>query len=109
MPDSYNVAILGATGAVGTELLQLLEERNFPIRTLKLLASSRSVGKTLTFKGREIAVEVVRAEAFQGVEIVLASAGGSTSKKWAQAIVDAGALMIDNSSAFRMEASVPLV
>ncbi|MGB7085497.1 MAG: aspartate-semialdehyde dehydrogenase, partial [Phormidesmis sp.] len=109
MPDSYNVAILGATGAVGTELLQLLEERNFPIRTLKLLASSRSVGKTLTFKGREIAVEVVSAEAFQGVEIVLASAGGSTSKKWAQAIVDAGALMIDNSSAFRMEASVPLV
>ncbi|MGB7248933.1 MAG: aspartate-semialdehyde dehydrogenase [Phormidesmis sp.] len=109
MPDSYNVAVLGATGAVGTELLQLLEERNFPIRTLKLLASSRSVGKTLPFKGREIAVEAVSAEAFKGVEIVLASAGGSTSKKWAQAIVDAGALMIDNSSAFRMDASVPLV
>ncbi|MEM9091785.1 MAG: aspartate-semialdehyde dehydrogenase [Cyanobacteria bacterium P01_F01_bin.53] len=109
MPDSYNVAIMGATGAVGTELLELLEERNFPVKTLKLLASPRSAGKEITFKGKAIKVEAVSAEAFQGVDIVLASAGGSTSKKWAQAIVDAGALMIDNSSAFRMDEAVPLV
>lgn len=109
MPDSYNVAIMGATGAVGTELLQLLDERNFPIKTLKLLASSRSAGKEISFKGKAIAVEAVSADAFKGVDIVLASAGGSTSKKWAQAIVEAGALMIDNSSAFRMDGSVPLV
>ncbi len=109
MPDSYNVAIMGATGAVGTELLELLEERNFPVKTLKLLASPRSAGKEITFKGEAIKVEAVSTEAFQGVDIVLASAGGSTSKKWAQAIVDAGALMIDNSSAFRMDEAVPLV
>lgn len=109
MSDAYNVAIMGATGAVGTELLQLLDERNFPIKSLKLLASPRSAGKEISFKGSAIAVEPVSAEAFQGVDIVLASAGGSTSKQWAKAIVDAGALMIDNSSAFRMDASVPLV
>ncbi|MEO1396331.1 MAG: aspartate-semialdehyde dehydrogenase [Cyanobacteria bacterium J06634_5] len=109
MSDAYNVAIMGATGAVGTELLQLLDERNFPIKSLKLLASPRSAGKEISFKGSVIAVEPVSAEAFQGVDIVLASAGGSTSKQWAKAIVNAGALMIDNSSAFRMDASVPLV
>ncbi|MEO0519495.1 MAG: aspartate-semialdehyde dehydrogenase, partial [Cyanobacteria bacterium P01_A01_bin.116] len=94
MSDAYNVAIMGATGAVGTELLQLLDERNFPIKSLKLLASPRSAGKEISFKGSAIAVEPVSAEAFQGVDIVLASAGGSTSKQWAKAIVDAGALMI---------------
>ncbi len=109
MPDSYNVAVMGATGAVGTELLQLLDERNFPIKTLKLLASPRSAGKEISFKGKAIAVEAISAESFKGVDIVLASAGGATSKEWAKAIVDAGALMIDNSSAFRMDESVPLV
>ncbi len=109
MADSYNVAILGATGAVGTELLALLEERDFPLKSLKLLASPRSAGSEISFKGRAIAVEAVSAEAFQGVDIVLASAGGSTSKEWAKDIVAAGALMIDNSSAFRMDSSVPLV
>jgi aspartate-semialdehyde dehydrogenase len=107
--DSYNVAILGATGAVGTELLQLLEARNFPLKSLKLLASPRSAGTEISFKGRAIALEPVSAAAFNGIDIVLASAGGSTSKEWAQAIVEAGALMIDNSSAFRMDSSVPLV
>lgn len=109
MPDTYNIAILGATGAVGTELLQLLEERNFPIKSLKLLASPRSAGTQIAFQGKNITVEAASADAFQGIDIVLASAGGSTSKKWAKAIVDAGALMIDNSSAFRMEDAVPLV
>ncbi|MGB3766449.1 MAG: aspartate-semialdehyde dehydrogenase [Phormidesmis sp.] len=109
MPDAFNVAIMGATGAVGTELLALLEERNFPIKSLKLLASPRSAGKQISFKGKSLTVEETSAESFKNVDIVLASAGGSTSKQWAKAIVEAGALMIDNSSAFRMEANVPLV
>ncbi|OKH18294.1 aspartate-semialdehyde dehydrogenase [[Limnothrix rosea] IAM M-220] len=109
MSKSVNVAILGATGAVGAELLQLLEERDFPVKNLKLLASPRSAGKTLRFKGEDITVEVVSAEAFQGVDIVLASAGGSTSKEWAAIAVAAGAVVIDNSSAFRMDPEVPLI
>jgi aspartate-semialdehyde dehydrogenase len=109
LSDFYNVAILGATGAVGTELLQLLEARNFPLKSLKLMASPRSAGTEISFKGRAIAVEPVSATAFKDIDIVLASAGGSTSKEWAQTIVEAGALMIDNSSAFRMDSTVPLV
>ncbi len=109
MSDSYNVVILGATGAVGTELLQLLEERSFPIKSLKLLASPRSAGSQISFKSKAITVEAVSRQAFDGADIVLASAGGSTSRQWAKDIVDAGALMIDNSSAFRMDAAVPLV
>ena len=109
MPDAYNVAIMGATGAVGTELLALLDERNFPIKSLKLLASPRSAGKQVSFKGELLTVEETTADAFAGVDIVLASAGGSTSKKWVEAIVNSGALMIDNSSAFRMDDAVPLV
>ncbi len=109
MSSSCRVAILGATGAVGTELLSLLAERNFPLSHLTLLASERSAGKTVTFQGEALPITAVSAEAFQGVDIVLASAGGSTSKAWATAIVDAGAVMIDNSSAFRMDPQVPLV
>lgn len=109
MPQSYRVAVLGATGAVGTELLQLLEERNFPLADLKLLASPRSAGVKLSFKGEELPVEVVGDRSFDGMDIVLASAGGSTSKAWAAKIVEAGAVMIDNSSAFRMVPDVPLV
>ncbi len=109
LSQSYRVAILGATGAVGTELLSLLEERRFPLADLKLLASPRSVGQTLTFQGESLIVEAVGDRAFDNIDIVLASAGGSTSKAWANRIVDAGAVMIDNSSAFRMHPTVPLV
>jgi aspartate-semialdehyde dehydrogenase len=106
---SYRVAILGATGAVGAELLQLLEERQFPLASLKLLASPRSAGQVIHFRGEAIPVEVVSPEAFKSVDIVLASAGGSTSKEWAPIAIDAGAVVIDNSSAFRMDPTVPLV
>jgi aspartate-semialdehyde dehydrogenase len=105
----YRVAILGATGAVGTELLELLEERDFPIAELKLLASPRSAGSQLTFKGQVLTLEAVTKDSFKDVDIVLASAGGSISKQWVDAIVEAGAVMIDNSSAFRMDEGVPLV
>jgi len=109
LPQSYRVAILGATGAVGTELLELLAQRRFPIAHLKLLASPRSAGQTLTFQGETLPVEAVSDRAFDDIDIVLASAGGSTSKAWASKIVAAGAVMIDNSSAFRMDADVPLI
>lgn len=109
MSKSYRVAILGATGAVGTELLELLETRNFPLAELKLLASERSAGKTLKFKGEDIPIEVVSDRSLANTDIVLASAGGSISKKWAKVAVSQGAVMIDNSSAFRMNAEVPLV
>ncbi|BCL37876.1 aspartate-semialdehyde dehydrogenase [Nostoc sp. MS1] len=109
MSRSYRVAILGATGAVGTELLELLESRNFPVGELKLLASERSVGRSLPFKGENIQVEAVSDRAFENVDIVLASAGGSTSKAWASVAVEKGAVVIDNSSAFRMNPNVPLI
>ncbi|BAY12685.1 aspartate-semialdehyde dehydrogenase [Calothrix sp. NIES-2098] len=109
MSKSYSVAILGATGAVGTELLELLESRNFPISNLKLLASEKSVGRTLPFKGENLPIEAVSDRAFEGIDIVLASAGGSTSKTWAAKAVDKGAVVIDNSSAFRMREEVPLI
>jgi aspartate-semialdehyde dehydrogenase len=109
LSKSYRVAILGATGAVGTELLELLESRNFPIAGLKLLASEKSVGRTLHFKGENLPVEPVSDRAFDNVDIVLASAGGSTSKTWAPVAVEKGAVVIDNSSAFRMQPEVPLV
>ncbi|HBB30264.1 MAG TPA: aspartate-semialdehyde dehydrogenase [Cyanobacteria bacterium UBA8803] len=109
MSSQIRVAILGATGAVGTELLELLESRNFPIADLKLLASSRSAGRTLPFQGEQLPVEAVSENSFKGIDLVLASAGGSTSKAWAAKIVEAGAVMIDNSSAFRMDSQVPLV
>ncbi|PNW58387.1 UNVERIFIED_CONTAM: aspartate-semialdehyde dehydrogenase [Euhalothece sp. KZN 001] len=109
MSAGINVAILGATGAVGTEIIQLLEERNFPIAKLKLLASPRSSGQEISFRGETLTVEEVTADSFKDVDLVLASAGGSTSKTWAQTIVDVGAVMVDNSSAFRMEDNVPLI
>ena len=109
MSKEVKVAVLGATGAVGTELIELLIERNFPVKELKLLSSPRSAGKKISFKDQEIEVEAVTEESFDGIDIVLASAGGSTSKKWADAIVKAGAVMIDNSSAFRMDDNVPLI
>ncbi|WP_066426295.1 aspartate-semialdehyde dehydrogenase [Anabaena sp. 4-3] len=108
MSKLYKVAILGATGAVGTELLELLESRNFPVGDLKLLASAKSVGRSLPFKGDNLPVEAVSDRALE-VDIVLASAGGSTSKAWAAVAVEKGAVVIDNSSAFRMNPEVPLV
>ncbi|MGB6299524.1 MAG: aspartate-semialdehyde dehydrogenase, partial [Rivularia sp. (in: cyanobacteria)] len=109
MAQAYRVAILGATGAVGTELLELLEERDFPLTELKLLASERSAGKKLAFKGENVLVEAVSEAALQNVDLVLASAGGSISKIWAPKAVEKGAVVVDNSSAFRMNPEVPLV
>jgi len=109
LSKSYNVAVLGATGAVGTELLALLQERNFPLGQLKLLASERSAGKTVAYGTDHLTLEAVTEQSFAGIDIVLASAGGSISKQWADAITKAGAVMIDNSSAFRMQPDVPLV
>lgn len=109
MTKSYRVAILGATGAVGTELLELLERRNFPLADLKLLASPRSAGRTLQFQGENLLVEPVGEGSFDNVDLVLASAGGSISLVWAPIAVAAGAVVIDNSSAFRLDPQVPLV
>jgi aspartate-semialdehyde dehydrogenase len=109
LSKSYNLAILGATGAVGTELLSILMERNFPINQLKLLASANSAGKAIAFGQENFTVEQVTSESFNDVDIVLASAGATTSKQWAAIAVQAGAVVIDNSSAFRMDANVPLV
>jgi aspartate-semialdehyde dehydrogenase len=109
MSTGFHLAIVGATGAVGTELIQLLEQREFPVRTLKLLASPKSAGKVLKFRGEEISVEALSEDSFRGVDAALFSAGGNTSKGYAKHAVRAGAVVIDNSSAFRMEADVPLV
>ena len=104
----YNVAILGATGAVGQEFLNLIEERNFPFAELKMLASKRSAGKIIHFMGKDYTVEETTDDSFQGVQIAL-FAGGAASKTFAPAAVKAGAIVIDNSSAFRMDPAVPLV
>jgi len=104
-----HIAIVGATGAVGIEMLLCLEQRNFPVGKLKLLASARSAGKTLVFRGKEIRVEELTHESFGGVDIALFSAGGSISLEFGPSAATAGAVVIDNSSAFRMEADVPLV
>ena len=109
MSGQVRVAILGATGAVGTELIELLESRQFPVADLKLLASPRSAGSKLLFKGENLTVEAVGENSFKNVDLVLASAGSSTSKAWAEKAVEAGAVMIDNSSAFRMDPQVPLI
>ncbi len=109
MAKEFNVAIAGATGAVGVEMLKTLEKRNFPVKNLKLLASSRSVGKTFDFKGEKLVVEELTEQSFKGVDIALFSAGGDISKAFRKSVVDSGAIMIDNSSAFRMEDDVPLV
>ena len=104
-----HVAVLGASGAVGQELLLLLAERRFPVARLTLLASPRSAGQQVQWNGQTLTIEPVSAEAFNGVDVVLASAGGSVSKQWAPVAAAAGAVVIDNSSAFRMDAQVPLV
>lgn len=104
-----NVAVAGATGAVGVEMLETLEKRNFPVASIKLLASARSAGKKMKFRGGEITIEEMKPESFKGVDIALFSAGSDVSKQYRQACADAGCVMIDNSSAFRMDDDVPLV
>ena len=104
-----NVAVLGATGAVGREMLKVLEERRFPINQLKALASSRSAGKQLPFAGGTVTVEEATDASFEGMDIVLGAASNEMAKKFAPAIVKAGAVFVDNSSAFRMQDDVPLI
>lgn len=109
MSKEYNVAILGATGAVGTRMIQQLEQSTIPVKSVKLLASAKSAGKQLSFKGQPITVEETTPDSFNGVDIVLSSAGGSVSKKFLPEAVKRGADCVDNTSAFRMEPDVPLV
>ncbi len=109
MSKTYTVAVVGATGAVGIEMIQTLEKRNFPVGKLRLYASERSVGKRLKFRNENIPVELLTPHVFGGVDFALFSAGASRSKEFAAAAVAAGAVVIDNSSAFRMEPDVPLV
>ena len=105
----FTVAIVGATGAVGVELMACLERRNFPVRSLKLLASPRSAGRSYRFAGREVVVEALSADSFAGVDIALFSAGASISREYAPIAAARGCLVVDNSSAFRMQAGTPLV
>jgi aspartate-semialdehyde dehydrogenase len=107
--NAQNIAIVGATGAVGVEILRVLERRNFPVASLKLLASARSAGKTLEFKGKPYKVEELEADAFKGVDIAFFSAGATRSREFVPAAKAAGAIVIDNSSAFRMDPDTPLV
>jgi aspartate-semialdehyde dehydrogenase len=109
MSRNLHVAVVGASGAVGVEILNVLERRNFPVSKLSLLASARSAGKHLSFRGERVLIEELREDSFSGVDLALFSAGGSISKTFAPAAVQAGAVVVDNSSAFRMDAHVPLV
>ena len=106
---AFNVAVVGATGAVGNEMIETLEARDFPVKSLKLLASERSVGVSISYRGRDMPVEVLDENSFKGVEIGLFSAGGSVSQKFAPIAAESGCVVIDNTSAFRMEPDVPLV
>ncbi|MDI6765447.1 MAG: aspartate-semialdehyde dehydrogenase [Bacteroidota bacterium] len=105
----FNVAVVGATGLVGSKMIQVLEERKFPVEKLRLLASAKSAGTTIVFNGRSVDVDELTKESFKGIDIALFSAGGAISKDFAPHAVKAGALVIDNSSAWRMEPDVPLV
>jgi len=107
--SGINLAVLGATGVVGNEILNVLEKSSMPINSIKMLSSARSAGKKITFKGNEYTVIETKPEEFEGIDIVLASAGASTSKMYVDDIVKAGAVIVDNSSAFRMDKDVPLV
>jgi aspartate-semialdehyde dehydrogenase len=104
-----NVAVAGATGVVGRQLLHMLDVRNFPIKSLKLLASERSAGQTMTFKGETLPVETLKEDSFKGVDVALFSAGGGTSKRFAPCAAADGCVVVDNSSAWRMDPEVPLV
>lgn len=109
MSKSFRVAIVGASGAVGVEMLRVMERRNFPVSQLRLLASPRSAGKTLAFRGEDIVIEPLGMNSFEGIDIALFSAGSGISKEFGPVAVDSGAVVVDNSSAFRMSESVPLV
>lgn len=109
MPKNYHVAIVGATGAVGIELLRVMQRRNFPVADLRLLASTRSAGKKLEFRGQDLPVAALDENSFEGIDLAFFSAGAGTSKKFAPIAQRAGTVVIDNSSAFRMDADVPLV
>ncbi len=105
----YNVAILGATGAVGQEMIKVLQERQFPVAELRPLASARSVGTLIDFNGGKVAIQEAKEDAFEGIDIVLGAAENDIAKQFAPAIVKAGAVFVDNSSAFRLDPNVPLV
>lgn len=109
MERAYNVAVLGATGAVGQEMLRVLEEYDIPVERLLPLASAKSAGGTVTFRGRETVIEEAREDSFEGMDFVLGAVKNAQSKRFAPAIVESGAVYIDNSSAFRLDADVPLV
>ena len=109
MMKQYTIAVLGATGAVGQEMIHILEERNFPVGTLVPLASARSAGKTVKFRGEDVTIQEARDEAFTGVDIVLGAAENDIAQRFAPAIVAAGAVFVDNSSAFRLDPKVPLI
>ena len=109
MNNNPHVAIVGASGAVGVEMIRTLERRNFPVGSLRLLASKRSAGKSLDFREETLTIEELTLSSFEGVDIALFSAGGGISKEWGPEAVKAGAVVVDNSSAFRLDASVPLV
>src|SRR6202142_1182725 len=109
MAQAYNVAVVGATGAVGVEMIETLEKRRFPVKNLRLFASERSVGKKMKFKGTDIGVELLNAGVFEGIDFALFSAGASRSKEFAHGAAKQVAVVIDNSPAFRMEPDVPLV
>ncbi|HEY7217559.1 MAG TPA: aspartate-semialdehyde dehydrogenase [Candidatus Binatia bacterium] len=107
--DKYNVAVVGATGAVGEQMREVLEEREFPVGELRLLASERSAGQLLPFRGKQIRVDILDENSFEDIDIGLFSAGGSVSAKFAPVAVAAGAVVVDNTSTFRMEPDIPLV
>ncbi len=109
MLKGFSVAVVGATGAVGQEMIKILQEKNFPVRELRLLASAKSAGKKLLFNGKPVEVQELKKDSFAGVQIGLFSAGASVSKEFAPIAVKAGAIVVDNTSAFRMDAGVPLV
>ena len=106
---TFNVAVAGATGAVGNQMITCLEERSFPVKSIKFLASHRSAGRKLRFKGDTVVVEEMTEDSFKGVDIALFSAGGSTSKQFAPIAAESGCVVVDNSSQWRMDPDVPLV
>ena len=109
MGEGLNIALVGATGAVGNEMLSILEERDFPVSDLRLLASERSAGERITFRGKDYRVEILSADSFEGIDLALFSAGGARSREYVPHAVEAGAVVVDNTSAFRMDPEVPLV
>src|SRR3972149_7938448 len=109
MPRKLCIAVVGATGAVGVEILKVLEQRNFPLKSLRCFASSRSIGKKATYLGQEIPIETLNEELLEGLDIAIFSAGKKVSLQWAPLFAKKGIVVVDNSSAFRMDPQVPLI